>query len=152
MPTLSLVLYVLIRSPADSVGFASARLLPGPRANRLRHLGATIGAQDGVRWAVGRPEVERNSNKPPCCLPQSAFLPPCWMTEDWIVKDLICKVYRRYPEHFSEQIRFFSLMQGGRSKTPSEEAALTGGRSALKRCDRFSLAPAANRMSPRSRN
>jgi hypothetical protein len=62
------------------------------------------------------------------------------MTEDWIVKDLICKAYRRYPERFSGRMRFFSLMQGGRNRTPRVEAALTSGRSALKR------------MSPRSRN
>jgi len=65
MPPLSLVLYVLIRSPADSVGFARARLLPGPRANRLRHLGATIGAQDGVRSAIGRPEVNETATSLP---------------------------------------------------------------------------------------
>ena len=41
---------------------------------------------------------------------------------------------------------------GREEQNPSEEAALTGGRSAFKRCDGFSLAPAANRMSPRSGN
>src|SRR6267378_2931590 len=34
------------------LGFARARLLPEPRAHRLRHLGATIGAQNeqDTRW------------------------------------------------------------------------------------------------------
>src|SRR5438309_3329130 len=67
--------WVLIQTPAHSVGIAPARL-PEPGAHRLRHLGATIGAHNGhngVGCLVGCPEVERNSNKPPCCLPQSAF-------------------------------------------------------------------------------
>src|SRR4029077_11670923 len=45
---------------------------------------------------------------------------------------------------FSRSIGFFSLMQGGRNAARSREAALTGGRSALKDCDGFSLALAAN--------
>jgi hypothetical protein len=39
------------------------------------------------------------------------------MTEDWIVKDLIRKVYRRYPERFSGRNRCFSLRQGGKNRT-----------------------------------
>ena len=36
------------------LGFARARLLPEPRAHRLRHLGATIGAHNGkdTRWVA----------------------------------------------------------------------------------------------------
>jgi hypothetical protein len=63
------------------------------------------------------------------------------MSADWIVKALICKLYRRYPERFTGSIGFFSLMQGGRNTARSEEAALTGGRSALQRLRRIFPCP-----------
>jgi len=76
MPPLSLVLYVLIRSPADSVGFARARLLPGPRANRLRHPGATIGAQDGVKLVKGARRWNETATNLPAASLRARFCLP----------------------------------------------------------------------------
>jgi hypothetical protein len=96
-----------------------ATLLHLHKAHRTGHLGATIDAHDSAGYeSVGPAEAERNRGQPPCCLPQSPFLPPCWLIGDRVVKRLIWRAYERQLEHFPGRIRVFSLMQGGVEQNP----------------------------------
>jgi hypothetical protein len=70
------------------------------------------------------------------------------MTAGSIVKDLIYDAYSRYSEIFFRANSIFLPDAGREEHDRSEEAALTGGRSALKHCEGVSLASAANEMSP----